>query len=56
MRSNVVFEPAKLRGVGTLAGVWSSDGDVDEVEKLGRTTGHTRGRITAFELDNVVVA
>ena len=26
-----------------------------EVAKLGRTTGLTRGRVTAFELDNVVV-
>ena len=26
------------------------------MEKIGRTTGHTRGRVTAFELDNVVVA
>jgi hypothetical protein len=25
------------------------------VAKLGRTTGLTRGRVTAFELDNVVV-
>ena len=56
LRSNMEFEPAKLRGVGTLTGVWPSDEDVDEVEKLGRTTGHTQGRITAFELDNVVVA
>lgn len=26
-----------------------------EVAKLGRTTGLTRGRVTAFEMDNVVV-
>ncbi|MGH2697907.1 MAG: hypothetical protein ACRDJL_01735 [Actinomycetota bacterium] len=26
-----------------------------EVEKLGRTTGRTRGRITAFEIDNLMV-
>jgi hypothetical protein len=25
------------------------------VEKVGRTTGHTRGRVTAFEVDDVVV-
>lgn len=25
------------------------------VQKVGRTTGETRGRVTAFELDNVVV-
>jgi hypothetical protein len=27
----------------------------DHVGKVGRTTGTTRGRITAFEIDNVVV-
>ncbi|WP_225752686.1 hypothetical protein [Actinotalea sp. Marseille-Q4924] len=27
----------------------------EEVEKIGRTTGTTRGRVTAFELDDVVV-
>ncbi len=27
----------------------------EEVEKLGRTTGHTRGRITAVEVDGVAV-
>jgi hypothetical protein len=46
----------KLTGLGKLKGV----GDVflDEgarVAKLGRTTGLTRGRVTAFELDNVTV-
>jgi hypothetical protein len=45
-----------LKGLGRLKGV----GDVflDEgtkVAKLGRTTGPTRGRVTAFELDNVVI-
>jgi hypothetical protein len=30
------------------------DGD-EEVEKLGRTTGFTRGRVTAIEVDDVVV-
>ena len=29
--------------------------DDDEVGKVGRTTGTTKGRVTAFELDNVVV-
>jgi hypothetical protein len=34
----------------------SDDVDPDElVEKLGRTTGHTRGRITAVEVDGVGV-
>jgi hypothetical protein len=38
-----------------LAGIAPEDAEVDRVEKWGRTTGHTRGRVTAFELDNVVV-
>jgi hypothetical protein len=29
--------------------------DGDRVEKVGRTTGHTKGRVTAFEVDDVVV-
>ena len=45
-----------LSGHGRLKGVASDPVDIaDELEKLGRTTGHTRGRVTAFELDNVVV-
>jgi len=40
----------KLRGVG---GVFLDEGT--QVAKLGRTTGRTRGRVTAFELDNVTV-
>jgi hypothetical protein len=51
------YEPTTLTGRGALAGVATDPVDVGEVvEKLGRTTGRTRGRITAFELDNVVVA
>lgn len=48
--------PTALRGVGTLKGVVDNQTDYEMVEKLGRTTGHTNGRITAFELDNLVVA
>jgi hypothetical protein len=51
------FDPARLTGRGKLTGVAADPVDEgDIVEKLGRTTGHTRGRITAFELDNIVVA
>ncbi len=53
---SVAFDPAKLRGLGKLAGVGHAFLDEGtEVAKLGRTTGLTRGRVTAFELDNVVV-
>jgi len=53
----VAYDPRTLRGVGTLGGPSRVPiEDVRLVEKIGRTTGHTRGRVTAFELDNVVVA
>lgn len=45
-----------LQSVGTLSGL--GDEFLDHgtpVQKIGRTTGHTLGSITAFELDNVVV-
>lgn len=42
---------------GRLAGLAAASVDPGEaVRKIGRTTGSTRGRITAFELDNVVVS
>ncbi len=46
-----------LHEVGVLSGVVTDDDllEVEQVEKLGRTTGHTTGRITAFELDGVIV-
>ncbi|MGH2662507.1 MAG: hypothetical protein ACRDH8_06800 [Actinomycetota bacterium] len=53
---SVEFNPSRLRGVGPLAGVVPPGGDVDLVVKLGRTSGRTRGRVTAFEMDNLVVA
>lgn len=54
--AGIEADAAKLTGLGKLRGL----GDVflDEgarVAKLGRTTGRTRGRVTAFELDNVMV-
>ena len=54
---NLVAEPAKLRGLGKLAGLGEAFVDEGtEVAKIGRTTGLTRGRVTAFELDNVVIS
>jgi hypothetical protein len=38
-----------------IGGVVDEDTVIDLVEKWGRTTGHTHGRVTAFELDNVRV-
>lgn len=55
LRSDVTYEPSTLRTVGTLAGLSDPDAAPDVVEKIGRTTGHTAGRVTAFELDDVQV-
>jgi hypothetical protein len=45
-----------LKGLGKLAGIGPDFLDEGAaVAKLGRTTGLTRGRVTAFELDNVIV-
>ncbi|MFI5459097.1 MAG: hypothetical protein ACHRXM_27020 [Isosphaerales bacterium] len=52
----ITFDPRTITGVGKLAGL----GDAiltedDAVSKVGRTTGKTEGRVTAFELDDVIV-
>lgn len=45
-----------IRSLGKVSGVFSGPVKTGmSVAKLGRTTGLTQGRITAFELDNVVV-
>ena len=50
------FDPQTIHGLGKLAGLGPAFLDAGtEVAKLGRTTGLTRGRVTAFEMDNVVV-
>ncbi len=52
----VSYKAATLTGVGTLSSAPAPPAaEIDLVEKIGRTTGHTRGRVTAFELDNLVV-
>lgn len=56
VNDGIECDPLKLTGHGKLKGV--GDVFVDEgirVTKIGRTTGATRGRVTAFELDNVGV-
>jgi hypothetical protein len=47
-------DPGTLTGVGPLAGLKADFAGVDLVQKIGRTTGLTEGRVTAFELDDVV--
>ena len=56
LNAGIEADATGLTGLGQLQGL----GDVflDEgtrVAKLGRTTGLTRGRVSAFELDNVTV-
>jgi hypothetical protein len=52
----IKFDAATLTGVGTLSAAAAPPAEeIDLVEKIGRTTLHTRGRVTAFELDNLVV-
>ena len=56
VNDGIQHDHRKLTGLGKLAGI--GDMIVDEgtaVAKAGRTTGVTHGRVTAFEVDNVVV-
>lgn len=56
IKSGIKFDQHKLGTFGNLAGLGLEvvvDGT--EVRKVGRTTGQTKGRVTAFELDNVVI-
>ena len=50
----VEVEECALRGLGELSGTIAPE-ETEEVAKIGRTTGLTRGRVSAFEVDNVVV-
>jgi hypothetical protein len=44
-----------LKGSGRLQGVTDDVAEDAVLEKIGRTTGRTRGRITSFELDGLMV-
>ncbi len=56
LKIGIEFDGTAIQGLGQLAGLGPAVVDLDApVEKVGRTTEHTRGRVTAFELDNVVV-
>ena len=45
-----------LHGHGTLGGVLRDPSQITgTVEKIGRTTGHTTGRVSAFNVQNVIV-
>lgn len=53
IREETGYDPAAYPG-GRING--TTDDPSPHVAKLGRTTGHTRGRITAFEVDGLRVA
>ncbi len=56
-RKTIAFDARTLTGLGNLAGTRPNPLDAGEaVAKVGRTTDVTRGRVTAIELDNVVVS
>ena len=55
--SRIEVTLAELRGLGKLKGASTELLDSGTaVRKVGRTTGVTRGRVSAFEVDDVVVA
>jgi hypothetical protein len=56
VEKSVAIEPSDYKGIGALKGVYR-DALVPglAVAKIGRTTGLTHGRISAIEVDNVVV-
>ena len=48
------FEAGVLHRAGKLLGTFAgSSADLSLVEKLGRTSGHTHGKVTAFEVGNL---
>lgn len=52
----IAYDVKRIPGIGVLKGVFSGTiEDGLQVRKAGRTTGVTRGRVTAFEVDDVVV-
>jgi len=56
IKTSIKSTPRKLGSFGNIAGLGPAvvvDGT--DVRKVGRTTGETKGRVTAFELDNVVI-
>lgn len=55
LRPTIRHIATRITGLGTLAGVGPMPETNARVAKLGRTTGLTHGRVTAFELDNVIV-
>lgn len=55
LADGIEAEPLDYGELGALAGVLDDPAEAGAVAKRGRTTGYTRGRVTAFELDGVQV-
>ena len=56
INSGINSRLTSLRDLGTLAGLGLAEVfPEDAVAKVGRTTATTHGKVTAFELDNVIV-
>lgn len=54
LNAGIAYDAVTITGIGNLTGT----GDLPEagaVAKLGRTTGATSGRVTAFEVDNLII-
>ncbi len=54
LTAGMEYDPATITGIGQLAGVADLPED-GGVAKMGRTTGKTAGRVTAFEVDNLII-
>lgn len=55
LNQDVEYDPRLPRARRHLSTDVAAPEDASRVEKVGRTTGHTRGRVAAFEVDGVVV-
>ena len=55
LEDGIDFDAVALAGVGSFTGDVADPEDLVAVEKIGRTSGHTVGRVTAFDVDRVVV-
>ncbi len=56
LNDGLEIDLSTLKGLGKLKGLASDEIDIGSiVHKVGRTTGVTRGKVTAIEIDNLVV-
>jgi len=55
INAGITIDAKTLTGLGTLGGLAPVLVGGGRLAKIGRTTGLTHGRVTAFEIDNVVI-